>query len=71
MTSSYTDTISETSKKTCPPPPQIEPDYEVVIIGAGISGLASAIKLKGEKINSFLILQCILLNQCLVKFICC
>jgi len=36
---------------------QTGPDYETVIIGAGISGMAAAIKLKEEHLDSFLILE--------------
>src|SRR5690606_34000818 len=35
----------------------VRPDHEVVIIGAGISGIGAAIQLQGEGIEDFLILE--------------
>ena len=37
--------------------PPVPPDHEVIIVGAGISGIGAAIQLKADGVNDILILE--------------
>ncbi len=39
------------------PRPSVTPDHEVIIIGAGISGIGAAIQLRADGIKDILILE--------------
>lgn len=53
MTVSYTKSIKNISGEH----QSNKPDYEVAVIGAGISGMGTGIKLLSEYIDSFIILE--------------